>query len=391
MIPVAEALERVLALREPVPRESVPLAEGNGRWTASPVTARRTQPSRDLSAMDGYAIRFADMPGPWRIVGESAAGSPADVPIASGEAVRIFTGAALPDGVDTILIQEDVSRADDVISLSGAGPGDTGEHVRARGSDFITEATLIEAGDLLTPARLALATTAGVTTLDVRRRVRVAIISTGDELVHVGVDPGDDRLPASNALMLAAMLAHLPVDIRDYGIVPDDKAALTNAFRAVAAHDIIVTSGGASVGDHDLVRPALTDAGAALDFWKIAMRPGKPLMAGMLGDAVVLGLPGNPVSAFVTATLFLKPLIARLSGAREPGPAKRTAPLGKPMPAVGARADYVRGIWRDHYVVPLAGDSGMLVPLARAEVLIIRPAGAPPADEGDTVEIITLA
>ena len=250
---------------------------------------------------------------------------------------------------------------------------------------------VIEAGDLLTPARLALAATAGVTTLDVRRRVRVAIISTGDELAPVGVDPGDTQVPASNALMLAAILAHLPVDIRDYGIVPDDKAALTNAFRAVAAHDIIVTSGGASVGDHDLVRPALTDAGAALDFWKIAMRPGKPLMAGMLGDAIVLGLPGNPVSAFVTATLFLKPLIARLSGAREPGPAKRTAPLGKPMPAVGARADYVRGIWRDHYVVPLAGDSGMLVPLARAEVLIIRPAGAPPADEGDTVEIITLA
>jgi molybdopterin molybdotransferase len=399
MISPDEALTRLLALATPVAKiDQTPLIEATNRWAATDINAQRTQPARDLSAMDGYAIRHADMPGPWHIIGESAAGTPFAGTVGPGQAARIFTGAAVPSGADSIIIQEDVTRepvpaqaGSDSITLTGDGPPAPGTHIRRAGSDFTIGQTLIEAGSPLTSARIGLAAIAGHATLPVRRAIKVALISTGDELVPLGTEPGEDRLPASNAVMLSALLKHLPVDITDLGIIPDDKAVLTATFDSARRHDVIVPTGGASVGDHDLVRPALLDAGATIDFWKIAMRPGKPLMAGTLGKAVVLGLPGNPVSAFVTATLFLKPLIAHLSGAKDPAPRVQTATLAAPLPAVGIRTDYVRAYWHDGSVKSLDGDSGMLVPLAAADALIIRPAGSAALDKGATVNIISLS
>ena len=391
MITPDDALARLLALAEPVNRETLPLDKAAGRWAAVAISALRTQPAHDLSAMDGYAIRYADMPGPWRVIGESAAGSPSAGSIGRGEAMRIFTGAMLPGGADSIIIQEDVTREGEMLILTGDGPAQQGAHVRRAGSDFIRGQRLIEPGDALTPARIGLAAIGGHAALPARRRIRIALVSTGDELIPVGAEPVTGMLPASNAVMLAAMLGTLPVDLTDVGIVPDNRAALAAMFRRVVDHDIVVTTGGASVGDHDLVRPALIDAGAAIDFWKIAMRPGKPLMAGRLGNAVALGLPGNPVSAFVTATLFLTPLIAHMSGAKAPAPALLAATLADDLPATGVRTDYVRARWRDGAIAPLTGDSGMLFPLADATSLIVRPANSGPARTGDEVMIIILA
>ena len=306
MIPVAEAQARLLALAPPLPIEQAPLGEAAGRWTAETILARRHQPAADLSAMDGYALRFAELPGPWRVVGESAAGAGFDHPLRPGEAARIFTGAPVPEGADTILIQEEATREGDSLRLTGDAPSHRGLHIRMRGSDFAADAALIDTGALLTPPRLALAAIGGHGTIPVRRRARVALISTGDELVAAGAPTPGVMLPASNAPMLAAMLDPRRVAVSDRGIVPDRIEALTEAFlRAAQDADVIVTTGGASVGDRDLVHPALEAAGASLDFWRVAMRPGKPLMAGRLGGSIVLGLPGNPVSAFVTARLFL--------------------------------------------------------------------------------------
>ncbi|WP_082737881.1 molybdopterin molybdotransferase MoeA, partial [Sphingomonas sp. CCH9-H8] len=311
MISVAEAQARLFALAEPVAVERVPLRDAAGRWTSAPVAALRTQPELPLSAMDGYAIRFADLPGPWRVIGESAAGRPYTGMVAPGEAVRIFTGAAVPDGADTILVQEEAARDGDTLTLTGEGTPHVGAHVRPVGLDFTDGETLIAPGARLTPARIALAAIAGHATLPARRRIRVAIAATGDELRAPGAPLSPGAIPESNGAMLAALLATLPVELIDLGILPDRIDALTAAFAAVDA-DLLVTSGGASVGDHDLVRPALEAAGTAIDFWRIAMRPGKPLMAGRMRDIVVIGLPGNPVSAHVTALLFVLPMVAHL-------------------------------------------------------------------------------
>jgi molybdopterin molybdotransferase len=392
MIQFDEAQARMLALAVPLPVETVALGQAAGRWAAADIVARRTQPGADLSAMDGYAIRFAELPGPWRIVGEAAAGGSLGRALAPGEAARIFTGAPLPDGADTILIQEEAARDGDLVSLAGEGPPRPGAHVRPRGNDFAEGATLIRAGEALTPARIALAAMGGHGALPVRRRARIAILSTGDELVPPGSPPDDARLPASNAPMLAALLGALPVEVADHGIVRDNLDSLIAAIEAMRGADIIVTSGGASVGDHDLVRPAFERAGAAINFWKIAMRPGKPLMAGRLGEAMIVGLPGNPVSAFFTALLFVRPLAAALMGAADPLPRTRCAILGAALPAVGARTDFVRGAWADGRVVPAGSeDSARLSALAGSAVLMMRPAGSPPAAPGDRVDILDLA
>lgn len=389
LLPVADAQQRLLALAPALAVETVSLNAAAGRWTAAPVTATRTQPEQPLSAMDGYAIRFADLPGPWNVIGESAAGRPFAGIVGAHQAVRIFTGAALPDGADTVLIQEEARRESNRLHLHGEGPGGTGSNVRAAGLDFAAGEPLIAPGERLTPARIALAAVAGHAALPVRRRVRVAIAATGDELRAPGAPLAPGQLPESNGVMLAAMLAGLPVEIEDLGILPDRLDALTTAFARVSA-DILVTTGGASVGDHDLVRPALLAAGAQIDFWKVAVRPGKPMMAGTLGDTIVLGLPGNPVSAFVTARLFLLPLIAQLSGAADPLPQTRTTTLGEPLPANGPRADYLRAAHRDGRVVAAAiQDSSMLRTLARADCLIVRIPHAPSAKSGDSVEILT--
>jgi len=391
LLPVAEAQARLFALAPRVASETVPLHLAAGRWAAADVFARRTQPAATLSAMDGYALRFTDLPGPWRLIGESAAGRPFDGEVDAGEAVRIFTGAALPRGADTVLVQEEARREGDRLHLDGEGPPYRGRNTRPKGLDFTEGDRLIAAGERLTPARIALAATAGHGALPVNRRVRVALLATGDELVPPGAPIAGLALPESNRAMLGALLGDLPVELHDLGILPDRLDTLTQAFRAIEA-DILVTTGGASVGDHDLVRPALEAAGGTIDFWRTALRPGKPMIAGRLGETMVLGLPGNPVSAFVTALLFVKPLIAAMAGAHDPLPRTYAAPLGEAIPANGERTDYLRAELVDgRAYASTIQDSSMLLTLARAGCLIVRPPHAPPTAAGEIVEIVPLA
>jgi molybdopterin molybdotransferase len=391
LLPVAEAQRRLFAMARPVTEERVPLRAAAGRWAARDIAARRTQPVADLSAMDGYAIRFADLPGPWRVIGESAAGNPFSGSVGPGEATRIFTGAAMPMGADTVLVQEEAARDGDRLSLAGEGPPAHGRNVRRRGLDFLEGDRLVAAGDRLTPARIAVAATGGHGELPVRRRLRVAIAATGDELVPPGSDTSGAALPESNGAMLAAMLSGLPVELIDLGILPDRLDVLRNAFAGVRA-DLLVTTGGASVGDHDLVRPAIEAAGGRIDFWRIALRPGKPMMAGRLGEAMVLGLPGNPVSAFVTATLFVLPLIAHLGGARDPLPIATHAVLGEDLPANQGRTDYLRAeLHEGRIFASTIQDSSMLLTLARSTCLVIRPAHASIAMAGESAEILVIA
>jgi molybdopterin molybdotransferase len=390
MIELAEAQARLFALRGAVQMEEVPLIEAVGRWAAADVVAQRTQPARDLSAMDGYAIRAADAPGPWRVIGESAAGQLFAGSVDAGKAVRIFTGAVVPDGADCILIQEHAMRDGDALALTDEAPA-VGRHIRRAGADFTNGGLLLAKGEAITPARIALAAMGGHALLPARRKLRVALISTGDELVSPGEPCAEDQIPSSNAPMLAAMLAGLPVEIEDRNIVRDNLEALNAEFAACSGADIIVSIGGASVGDHDLVRPALEAAGADIDFWKIAMRPGKPVMAGTLGDAVVLGLPGNPVSAFVTAFLLLKPLIAHLSGASDPLPERIEAKLSAPLPANGGRMDHIRGFLTGSIATPLGhSDSSMLAALSASNILIIREINSQRADPDDMVACLRI-
>jgi len=391
LVPIEEAQRRLFAASRPVAQENVPIADAAGRWAAADVLARRTQPAADLSAMDGYAIRFADLPGPWRVIGESAAGRPWQGDVGAGEAVRIFTGAALPAGTDTVLIQEEAGREAERLLLTGEGPAYKGRNTRRKGLDFSEGDRLVAAGERLTPARLAVAATGGHGTLRVGRRVRVALVATGDELVPPGAQAEGLALPESNRLMLAAMLADLPVEVIDLGIIPDDLPTLTSAFASVDA-DLLVTTGGASVGDHDLVRPALEAADGVIDFWRIALRPGKPMMAGRLGGAAVLGLPGNPVSAFVTAVLFVRPLVAHLGGAADPLPLVTRTTLGEDLPANNGRTDYLRAELRGgRAFASTIQDSSMLLTLARSTCLIVREPDAPAASPGDSAEILMIA
>ena len=391
LVPIAVAQSRLFAANFPVEPETVPLASAANRWAAADISALRTQPAADLSAMDGYAIRFDDMPGPWRVIGESAAGRPFAGIAGKGEAIRIFTGAVFPEGADTVLVQEEAEREGAIVRLTGDGPPHLGRNIRRRGLDFDAGERLIAAGERLTAARIAVAATGGHAALPVRRPIRVAIAATGDELVAPGTATDGLQLPESNGVMLAAMLADMPVDIVDLGILPDRLETQRDAFAALDV-DLLVTTGGASVGDHDLVRPALEAAGGVIDFWRIALRPGKPMMAGRLGRAAVLGLPGNPVSAFVTALLFVRPLIAHMSGARDPLPPTVIGTLGEDLPVNNARTDYLRGELRGGLAfASTIQDSSMLLTLARSSCLIVRPADAPAARAGDSAELLIIA
>lgn len=373
MISIEEAQSRIFALKDPVETELLPLTDAAGRWAAEDVVALRTQPARDLSAMDGYAVRFADGGGPWQVIGESAAGRRFAGSVGAGEAVRIFTGAVVPEGADTVIIQENVARDGDIVRLTGDAPKKAGANVRLAGGDFAEGKIVIPKGAELHARHIALAAMAGHGALRVGRKLRVALVSTGDELVAPGEPCAEDQIPSSNGFMLAAMLQNLPVEINEFPAVEDKLDTLTALFRNLSGHDIIVTTGGASVGDHDLVVPALEASGGKLDFWKIAMRPGKPVIAGSIGNAIALGLPGNPVSAYVTATLFLEPLIAHLCGAAAPVPQRLTAKTGVDLAQNGERTDHLRARLVDGILHPVGiNDSAMLAALSEANALIIR-------------------
>lgn len=392
MIDVDEAQARLLALANPLPARSLFLVDAVAHYLAEDVVARRTQPAADLSAMDGYAIKFADLPGPWRVVGESAAGLPYVGAMSAGEAIRIFTGAHVPVGADSILIQEEATPTGDMLRLTGQGPPSIGAHIRRAGDDFASGNHLLEKGDLLNAGRVAVAAMAGYGALNVGGRPRVTILASGSELIGPGSECSEAQIPSSNSVMLSAMLAPFPCDVVDGGIVADDLAALETALSVAAkTSDVIVTSGGASVGDHDLVQVALVNVGAEIDFWKVAMRPGKPMMAGRLGHAIVLGLPGNPSSAYATAFLFLLPLVRQLAGCKSPLPTVRTGILKDDLPAGGARTDYLRAREENNIIsVIYKQDSGMLFPLLQANALLINTANTPSRSAASIAQYLPL-
>ena len=384
-----EAQARLLALAPALPVEHRAIEDCAGFYLAEPLTALRTQPAAAMSAMDGYAVRVGD-PGPWRVVGESAAGHPLVRALGHGEAARVSTGAIVPEGGECVLLQEDCAREDDTLRHLEALPS-RWRHVRRAGLDFGANDLLLSAGTRIGAAQLALAIAAGHQHLSVRRRVRLTVIDCGDELVRPGIPESTHHLPASNAPMLAALTAGLPVEIRRLGPIPDRLDALAEAFEAARDADIVVTSGGASVGDHDLIRPALDHAGASIDFWRVAIKPGKPLLVARRDAQTILGLPGNPASAFVTGYLFMLPLLRAALGAAQPLPTRLTARLAAPLPPGGRRMEFLRARWADGEVGPEAEqDSGALRPLAHANALICREIGAPAASVGDVVPVYWL-
>ena len=380
-----------MAIAPVLPIEHRATADCLGFPLAEPLTALRTQPAADVSAMDGYALRAADLPGPWRVIGESAAGRPFAGVVGPGEAARISTGALVPAGADMVLIQEDAAREGDRLTLTGTPPEPPHRHIRPAGMDFRRGDMLMAPGTRIGPAQIALALTAGHAHLPVRRQLHLAVIDGGDELAAPGANLADHQRPASNSAMLAALAAQPAVRITRTGPVPDRLEALQAAFDAARDADVIVTSGGASVGDHDLVRPALAELGAERAFWRVAIKPGKPLLVARRGAQVILGLPGNPAAAFVTGFLFLLPLIRAALGAADAMPRPIPAALSESMPAGGSRMEFLRAVW-DAGTVSLDGlqDSGALSSLARANALVVRPAHAPEAPAGQFVPVYLL-
>ncbi len=398
MLSVEEATQRVLSAFAPIGCETVPVSAGLGRVLAEPVIARLTQPPGPVSAMDGYALRAADiatLPARLGIAMRIAAGQAPDRALKPGEAARIFTGALLPEGADTVVIQENCDATTATVTIR-EGSNNRGQHVRAAGLDFAEGSTGIAAGRLLSARDIGLAAAMNWPWLKVRRRPLVAVLGTGDELSHPGEKLGPAQIVGSNSLALSAFVSACGGEAIDLGIARDTEADIGRAIDSAAGCDVLVTTGGASVGEHDLVPPALARRGMKLDFWKIAMRPGKPLMFGQLGAMRVLGLPGNPVSALVTATLFLRPAIDRMLGVTDAIHANRRAQLACDLRANDFRQDYLRARLTQEGGRAIAHpfdiqDSSMLSLIARADCLIVRPPKAPPARTGDEVEIIPLS
>jgi len=398
---VEEALARILDGVEPTPAEGVAIETAHRRTLAEPLAALLTQPPFDASAMDGYAVRAADvasLPATLELIGEAAAGHPFAGTVGPGQAVRIFTGAPVPPGADAVVIQENASREEEGgatrVRVRDGRPDKS--DIRARGIDFSEGEVLLKAGRRLGPREVALAAAMGHGTIAVRRRPRVAVLSTGDELVPPGSRPGPGQIISSNHLGVAAMAENAGADVRLLGIAGDTRESLDGHLALAEGADVIVTIGGASVGDHDLVGPVLAARGMVLAFWKIAMRPGKPLMFGRLGATRVLGLPGNPVSSLVCARVFLVPLLHALVGA----PAEAHRPLQARATVAlepnGARQHYMRATTTTAADgLPLATpvrsqDSSLLAPLAEADCLLVRPPHAPPAAPGTLVPILPL-
>ncbi len=390
-LPLEEAQARLLALARPLSVEQIASEAALGRYLAEPLRARRTQPGADQSAMDGYAMAPGDLAGPWRVIGESAAGHPFAGTAAPGLAVRISTGALLPAGAGAVILQEDIARDGDSIVLTGDAPEPPGKHIRREGLDFRNGDMLLAAGTRIGPAQLALAITAGHSQLAVRRLPRIAVIDSGDELMAGGTECAPHQIPASNGAMLAALVAHIPCTIERPGPVADDMAAIAGVLARAEAADLIVTSGGASVGDHDLIRPALEAWGAQIDFWRIAIKPGKPLLVARRGHQLILGLPGNPVSSHVTAFLFMLPLLRALLGAGAPLPRSIRTRLAAPLKPGGSRREFLRASWDGASITAQSlQDSGALSSLARSNALIDRAAGAPESPEGTEVTAFLL-
>ncbi|HZS83734.1 MAG TPA: gephyrin-like molybdotransferase Glp [Stellaceae bacterium] len=399
MIPVAEALARLLEPLRPLAAEQVALTNALGRVLAEDVAARRTQPPAAVSAMDGYAVRAADaaqIPARLAVVGSIPAGQALGRAIGPGEAARIFTGAPVPEGADAIVLQEDAERPElgTVIIREAPSPG---RHIRPAGLDFRCGEVGLASGRLLTARDIGLAAAMNHPWLWVRRRPRVAILATGDEIVMPGEPVGPNQIVSSNALALAALVTACGGVPTLLGIAHDDRASLERAAAGAAGADLFVTTGGASVGEHDLVREALAGAGLALDFWKIAMRPGKPLMVGNVHGTRLIGLPGNPVSSLVCGLVFVKPAVERLLGLAPPAETSEMARLAMPLPANDGRQDYLRAECRRGAdgmleASPFARqDSSMLSTLARAHCLVIRPPLAPAAPAGSSVPILRFA
>jgi molybdopterin molybdotransferase len=399
LMPVSDALAAVLAGAEPLPEETVALDDAFHRVLARDVAARRTQPPQAMSAMDGYAVRAADaakINSQLTVIGEVAAGRPFAGTVGVGEAVRIFTGGVVPDGADAVVIQEDTVADGKRIAIKEAAI--TGRHIRPAGIDFREGDVLLRKGARLTERDLALAAGMNHPQLAVRRRPKVAILATGDELVMPGTTPGHGQIVYSNGYALHALARSEGADTIDLGVAADTLEATTAGIRRAreSGADILITTGGASVGDHDLVQPALNAEGISMAFWKIAMRPGKPMMNGRLGAMRVIGLPGNPVSSYVCGFLFLVPLIRALSGQQVIHHRRERAVLGRDVGANDQREDYLRarlevrddGTLTAHPVNHQ--DSSLLANLAAAQALLVRAPFAPKAEAGTPCEVLRL-
>jgi molybdopterin molybdotransferase len=385
----------LLALIDTLPREQISLADGLGRVLAEEVAARRTQPPFAVSAMDGYAVRaddLAEIPVELRIVAEVPAGAGFGGRVGPGEAARIFTGAPMPAGTDTIVIQEDTERSGDSVRVREGAP--RGRYVRREGLDFAEGDVLLHPGRRLDARDIGLLAAMNRPWLFVHRRPRIGILSTGDEIVMPGEPIGPHQIVSSNGLALAAVAAACGAIAVSVGNAPDDPEALRRIAAATSGVDLLVTTGGVSVGEHDLVRDALAVDGFDLDFWQIAMRPGKPLMVGRYRGTPMLGLPGNPVSTVVCALLFLKPAIERLSGLSPAAEPVATARLGAALPANDRRQDYLRARLAraadgsEEVLAFEVQDSSMMRLLSAADCLILRPPYAPAAATGSIVPII---
>lgn len=384
MITVDEALTAVFALADPLPAETVPLRRAAGRVLADPITARRSQPPFRASVMDGYAV--AGEHADYSVVGEAAAGHAFEGSLDEGQAARIFTGAPLPEGATRVVIQEDVTLNGHRITL--AEDADTQPYIREIGMDF-REGQTIDAPRRLTPADVALAAAMNVPEVTVARRPSVALIATGDELVMPGENPGPDQIIASNSFGLAAMLETEGAISRLLPIARDTRTSLEAAFDLARGADLVVTIGGASVGDHDLVGEVAAGLGMERAFYKIAMRPGKPLMAGRLGGTPMIGLPGNPVSSMVCGHIFLRPMLRAMQGLPARPLPRRTATLAAPIGQNGPREHYMRAVLDGDRIMPAdRQDSSLLTVLSGANALVVRAPKAPPAESGTVVDFI---
>lgn len=397
MIPVDEARGRILAELKPVGIEEVPLLDAQSRVLAEDVRARLTQPPWPVSAMDGYAVRAADVtkvPVTLTIAGAVPAGSSYDAPVKAGEAVRIFTGAPVPTGADAIVIQEDTEASGGKVTVKESSA--VGRHIRVAGLDFKAGEVGVAAGHRLTARDVGLTAAMNVPWLRVRRRPRIAILATGDEIARPGDPVGPNQIVSSNSYALAAVVRALGAEPVVLGIAKDTVEDTVAKVEGARGSDLLVTTGGASVGDHDLVQKALATRGLAVDFWKIAMRPGKPLMWGKLGDLPVLGLPGNPVSTIVCALIFLKPAIEKLSGLDLEATSLVEARLGADLPANDHRQDYLRATLSQSSgaltATPFSKqDSSMLSLLSKSDGLIVRPPKDPAKKAGESVRVLPFA